>query len=91
MTYRNQQDADQARLTFLEEEVARLKKENKKLKSKEVSESGTLAEEILEETWQLYKKINALSFTDCSTLALMQEYGIKDIATFGRELKKRCG
>lgn len=47
-----------------------------------------ITEEILEKTWELYKKVDTLSFTDCSTLALMQEYGIENIATFDKELKK---
>ena len=35
-----------------------------------------------QKSWELFKKFNKLSFTDCTTLALTQEFRIKNIASF---------
>ena len=43
-------------------------------------------EVFFEETWQIFKaqKEIKLSFTDCSSIASMQQLGIKYIATFDK-------
>ncbi len=45
---------------------------------------------VFEEAWKIFKsqKETKLSFTDCSTLALMERSGIKNIATFDEDYKK---
>ena len=43
---------------------------------------------IFEESWNLFKKFENFSFTDCTTLAIMKTLGIKDIATFDKEFRK---
>ncbi|MEK6848223.1 MAG: PIN domain-containing protein [Nanoarchaeota archaeon] len=45
---------------------------------------------VFERTWELFReqKETKLSFTDCSTLALMETNGIKKIATFDEEFNK---
>lgn len=43
-----------------------------------------------QKAWAIYKKTK-LSFTDCSSLSLMDLYGIKNIMTFDKELKKASG
>lgn len=47
-------------------------------------------EKTLEETWKIFKnqKKTMLSFTDCTILALMQEKGIKNLATFDEDFDK---
>ena len=47
-------------------------------------------EQCFQQAWEIYKK-NKLSFTDCSSLALMKLYGINNILTFDRELEKAAG
>ena len=34
------------------------------------------------QSWELFKKMEKLSFTDCTTVILSKEFGIKKIATF---------
>lgn len=47
-------------------------------------------EKTLEETWKIFKnqKKTMFSFTDCTILALMQEKGIKNLATFDEDFDK---
>ncbi len=41
-----------------------------------------------ENAWNLFKNQETkLSFTDCSILSIMNEYGIHDLATFDKEFK----
>ncbi len=49
-----------------------------------------IEEEIIERSWELFKKQKEtkFSFTDCTILALMQENGITNIATFDKDFKK---
>ena len=50
-------------------------------------------EDIFEKTWEIFKnqKGTRLSFTDCSTLALMENERIKNIATFDKDFGKIDG
>jgi uncharacterized protein len=41
--------------------------------------------------WELFKKNGSLSFTDCTTMCLMQENNIKNLATFDKEFKRVKG
>ena len=50
----------------------------------------SIDEQCFQQAWETYKK-NKLSFTDCSSLALMKLYGIDTILTFDRELEKAAG
>lgn len=45
---------------------------------------------IFEDAWKLFKtqRKTAFSFTDCTTLSIMKEKGIKNIATFDEDFKK---
>ncbi len=47
-------------------------------------------EEVFEKSWEIFKeqRNTKLSFTDCSTIALMVKEGIKNIATFDSDFKK---
>lgn len=47
-------------------------------------------ETCFQRTWEIFKEQNKtkMSFTDCSTLALMETYRIKNIATFDEEFEK---
>lgn len=47
-------------------------------------------EEVYEKAWEIFsnQQNTKLSFTDCSTLALMQKEGIKNIATFDQDFRK---
>ena len=47
-------------------------------------------EEIFNSAWNLFKnqKETMFSFTDCTTLALMEKENIKNIATFDKDFKK---
>mgnify|MGYP001566604286 CR=1 FL=1 len=49
-----------------------------------------ISEEAFEQTWRIFssQKETKLSFTDCSILSIMQEQGIKNLATFDEEFKK---
>lgn len=49
-----------------------------------------LEEETLKKAWQIFKeqKETLFSFTDCTIIALMQEKGIKNLATFDEDFKK---
>ena len=47
-------------------------------------------EQSFQKAWEIYKK-NKLSFTDCTSLALLKSYGINRIMTFDKELKKAAG
>jgi predicted nucleic acid-binding protein len=53
-------------------------------------DSIRIDEQCFQQAWAIYKK-NKLSFTDCSTLALMKLYGINNLITFDSELKKIAG
>ena len=37
---------------------------------------------IFLESWESFKKLNKLSFTDCTTIILAKEFGIKNIASY---------
>ena len=43
---------------------------------------------VFKSTWELSKKFDELSFTDCSSVALMRNYDITYIATFDAGFKK---
>ena len=45
---------------------------------------------VFEKAWEIFsaQKNTRLSFTDCSTIALMREEGIKKLATFDEDFKK---
>jgi len=47
-------------------------------------------ETCFQRTWEIFKEQNKhkMSFTDCSTLALMETYRIKNIATFDEGFEK---
>jgi len=38
--------------------------------------------EMFLQSWDLFKKSNELSFTDCSTITLSKEFGIRTVASF---------
>ena len=38
--------------------------------------------EMFLQSWELFKKSNELSFTDCSTITLAKEFGIRNVASF---------
>ena len=40
------------------------------------------------ESWQLFKKKQNMSFTDCTTVKLMEENNIKNIVTFDKGFKQ---
>ena len=44
--------------------------------------------EIFQKAWDLFKKFNALSFTDCTSIILAQEYNIKNIASFDADFDR---
>lgn len=46
---------------------------------------------VLATTWDLYKKLNNPSFTDCTTLTLMHENNIQNIVTFDKWFEKIKG
>jgi len=39
-------------------------------------------EEMFLQSWDLFKKSSNISFTDCTTVILSEEFGIKNIASF---------
>jgi len=47
-------------------------------------------EESFQKAWEMYKK-NTLSFTDCTSLAILKTYGINKLITFDSQLKKAAG
>ncbi len=49
--------------------------------------------ELFEEAWNVFQnqKQTRFSFTDCSTLAVMQTYGITHLATFDTDFQKIKG
>jgi|SRR3989344_5584148 len=49
-----------------------------------------ITESDFEDAWQIFKnqKNTKLSFTDCTTLALMLKEGIRNIATFDQDFSK---
>lgn len=47
--------------------------------------------EIVDKTWELYRKEKNPSFTDCSTAAVMKENGIDKIITFDKGFNKFKG
>lgn len=50
----------------------------------------SIDEECFQLAWEMFKN-NSLSFTDCSSLALMKLYGIDRIMTFDKALKNAVG
>ena len=46
---------------------------------------------VFDEAWNSFKKYDLLSFTDSSSLAFMQLYGIRKIATFDKAFQKIVG
>mgnify|MGYP001608900258 CR=1 FL=1 len=49
-----------------------------------------ITEEIFEEAWKLFcsQKDTKFSFTDCSILAVMEKFKIRNIATFDKDFSK---
>ena len=47
-------------------------------------------EQSFQKAWEIFKK-KRLSFTDCTSLSLLELHGIKNIMTFDKELKKAAG
>lgn len=45
-------------------------------------------QKIFQKAWELFKKTEKLSFTDCSTIAFMETFGINKIATFDKEFRE---
>lgn len=43
---------------------------------------------VFEEAWLLFKERNNLSFTDCTAVKLMNQKGIKNIATFDSSFRQ---
>ena len=43
---------------------------------------------IFMQSWELFKKSNKLSFTDCTTIVLAKEFGIKNVASFDSDFDK---
>ncbi|MBI2110170.1 type II toxin-antitoxin system VapC family toxin [Candidatus Woesearchaeota archaeon] len=43
---------------------------------------------LFEKAWMLFKEIESFNFTDCSTLAFMDIFSVKHIATFDKAFKK---
>lgn len=43
---------------------------------------------IFEKAWELFQNTKELSFTDCTSIAFMQIFGIKKIATFDKGFNK---
>lgn len=39
-------------------------------------------------SWEFFKRLNELSFTDCSTITLAKELGIRNVATFDSDFDK---
>jgi len=54
------------------------------------AEIKPVSEEIFTDSWNFFKnqKSTKLSFTDCTTVMLMQSNGIKNIVTFDEDFKK---
>lgn len=50
----------------------------------------SIDEQCFQQAWEIYQK-NKLSFTDCSSLALMKLYGINNLLTFDGDLEKAAG
>ena len=50
-------------------------------------------EELFDKSWNIFKdqKNTSFSFTDCTNLAVMQEYGLSHIATFDEDFTKFKG
>lgn len=44
--------------------------------------------EIFLQSWGLFKKLNSLSFTDCTTITLAKEVGIMNVASFDSDFDK---
>lgn len=44
--------------------------------------------DIFLQSWDLFKKISGLSFTDCTTVILVKQYGIKRIASFDSDFDR---
>ena len=57
------------------------------------SELGILkvTDEIFNAAWKLFSQSGHLSFTDCTTIALMQQFHMRKIMTFDNEFKKQRG
>ncbi len=48
-------------------------------------------QQVFQRAWKIFQEQNELSFTDCTSIAFMQAFGIKDIATFDKEFDKIKG
>ena len=44
--------------------------------------------QIFLQSWELFKKINKLSFTDCTTIVLAKEFGIKNVSSFDSDFDR---
>jgi predicted nucleic acid-binding protein len=55
----------------------------------ESAEIMTVDEKIFKDSWKFFKsqKSTRLSFTDCTTVVMMQANGIRNIATFDEDFK----
>jgi len=42
---------------------------------------------VFQEAWDLFEKLERLSFTDCTIVAFMKTFNIKSLATFDKEFK----
>lgn len=40
------------------------------------------------QSWNLFKKMKTLSFTDCTTILLAQQFNVKNIASFDTDFDK---
>src|SRR3989338_238695 len=47
-----------------------------------------ITEKIFNDSWILFCEDNKFSFTDCTNLAIMKEFGVNKIATFDKEFAK---
>lgn len=47
-----------------------------------------ISEDLFLQSWEFFKKHNNLSFTDCTTVILAKEFGIKNIASFDSDFDR---
>ena len=50
-----------------------------------------ISPEVFLKSWELFKKMKSISFTDCTTLVLSSETGIKNIASFDADFDRFPG
>ncbi|MBI3027059.1 type II toxin-antitoxin system VapC family toxin [Candidatus Woesearchaeota archaeon] len=44
--------------------------------------------DIFLQSWELFKKSSSLSFTDCTTIILAKEFGVKNVASYDADFDK---